>query len=75
MEVIKNNQIEILEWKSTIIEINLLERLSIRFEISRKKNEQTWMKEVNWDYPIWEITEPQNTWAARIEGGEQKIQI
>lgn len=37
MEVIKNNHIEILEWKVTIIEINLLEGLNIRFEITEER--------------------------------------
>lgn len=38
--------------------------------ISRKKNPQT-LKEVDWDYPIWGTTEPQNTCADRIKGGNR----
>lgn len=37
MEVMKNNHIESLEWKVTIIEINLLEGLNIIFEITEER--------------------------------------
>ena len=33
-EIEKKNQIEIVEWKSTIIELNSLKRLNIRFELA-----------------------------------------
>lgn len=67
MEIIlKINQIEILEWKSTIIEITSLGRLNIRFEISRRKQSANLNERVNWDYPIWETTECLNIWAAKL---------
>lgn len=77
MEVIKNNHIEILEWKVTIIEINLLEGLNIRFEITEERiSKFEWNRlieiiqsEKQQNPKIYELTELKN-WR-----GEQIIQI
>lgn len=70
-EIEKKNQIETAEWKSTIIEINSLKRLNVRFELAEEGISK--LKEVSRDYSIWGTEEPQNTWAGSVEGGNRRF--